>query len=321
MKTLPAESPVAAPPKSSTSLPSGRRRRRPDRRHIMNPLSWLRLLVLGGFAVFCAMPLVWLVLAPTKSDNQMREDHPLSFGSFGRAVEAWQHLADYNDGVLYHWMWNSAYYSFGAVALTVATSLPAAYALATMSFRGRKLILTLTLVAMVLPATAVVLPLFLEINALHMTNTAASVILPSAFFPFGVYLSYVYFVTSLPKELLEAARIDGCGELRVFLHVALPLARPIIALLIFFSFVANWTNYFLPYVMLSDDQAYNLPVGLGALMSGTPALKPSAGGSFLPITYPEAALAGLIVVLPIALLFLSFQRFLVRGLLSGSVKS
>jgi multiple sugar transport system permease protein len=146
------------------------------------------------------------------------------------------------------------------------------------------------------------------------------VILPSAFFPFGVYLAYVYFVTSLPKELLEAARIDGCGELAVFLRIAVPLARPAVALLVFFSFVASWTNYFLPYVMLSDESAYNLPVGLGSLIAGTPALNPAFGGSQLPITYPEAALAGLIVVAPIALLFLFFQRFLVRGLLSGSAK-
>lgn len=301
----------------------GRRRtsRLPNRRPRITPLGALRLLILTGFAVFCAVPLIWLLLAPTKNDNQLRDSNPLSFGSLDRAIEAWRHLAEYNDGVLYQWMWNSIYYSVASVSLSVAVALPVAYALATMRFPGRKLILTVTLLAMILPATAVVLPLFLEINALGLTNTAASVILPSAFFPFGVYLAYVYFATSLPRELLEAARMDGCGELRVFAYVALPLAKPVVALLVFFSFVANWTNYFLPYVMLSDANTYNLPVGLGALISGTPALKPAMGGSFLPITYPEAALAGLIVVIPIALLFIFFQRFLVRGLLSGSVKS
>ena len=278
-------------------------------------------LVLMVFAFVCLVPLVWLLLAPTKNDDQLRENYPLSFGSIDRAVQAWHHLAAYNDGVMYRWMLNSAVYSLSAVTISIAVALPAAYALATMRFAGRKILLTATLVAMVLPATAVVLPLFLEINAVHLTNTAFSVILPASFFPFGVYLAYVYFATSLPKELLEAARIDGCGELRVFMRVALPLAKPVVALVVFFSFVANWTNYFLPYVMLSDDQTYNLPVGLGALISGTPALKPSVGGSFLPITYPEAALAGLIVVVPIAVLFMFFQRFLVRGLLAGSVKS
>jgi multiple sugar transport system permease protein len=296
-------------------------RTRPGRRHVLSPLHTLRLLVLFGFAVFCAVPLIWLLLAPTKNADQLLDQNPLSFGTLQRAVLAWQHLTDYNGGVLYRWILNSAVYSVSAVVLSVGAALPAAYALATMRFPGRKLILTTTLLAMLLPATATVLPLFLEINQVHLTNTAASVILPGSFFPFGVYLAYVYFTTSLPKELLEAARIDGCGEFRLFFKVAAPLAKPVIAQLVFFSFVANWTNYFLPYVMLSDDHAYNLPVGLGALISGTPALKPSVGGSFLPITYPEAALAGLLVVVPIAVLFLSFQRFLVRGLLSGSVKN
>jgi multiple sugar transport system permease protein len=286
----------------------------------MTPLNVLRLLLLFGFAVFCLVPLIWLVLAPTKTDGQMLSHNPLSFGSIHTAVLAWKHLADFNGGVMYRWMLNSVYYACAAVAIAVATALPAAYALATMKFPGRKLILTITLLAMILPATVVVLPLFLEINAVHLTNTAASVILPGAFYPFGVYLAYVYFATSLPTELLDAARIDGCSEIGVFVRIALPLARPVLALLVFFSFVANWTNFFLPYVMLSDDHAYNLPVGLGALISGTPALNPGNGGSYLPITYPEAAMAGLLVVVPIAVLFLIFQRFLVRGLFVGAVK-
>jgi multiple sugar transport system permease protein len=94
----------------------------------------------------------------------------------------------------------------------------------------------------------------------------------------------------------------------------------VIGLLAFFSFVANWNNYFLPYVMLTDSTMFNLPVGLGTLIASTPALNPSAGGTFLPIHMAEAAMAGLIVVVPVAILFLFFQRFLIRGILSGSTK-
>lgn len=318
--TLPAPAPETMDLPAAPAEPGGstRRRRRAPR---VGPFGLLRWLVLLGFAVFCLIPLVWLVLAPTKSVDQLRGLNPFAVGTLDRAVEAWNNLTGYSDGVIFAWMGNSVFYSIASVLLSVAVAIPAAYALATMRFALRKVILTLTLVGMVLPATAVVLPLFLELNAVHLTNTAASVILPAAFYPFGVYLAYVYFATSLPKELLEAARIDGCGEFRVFRHTALPLARPIIAIIAFFSFVANWTNYFLPYVMLTDDSNYNLPVGLGGIIMGTPALKPSIGGSYLPITYPEAALAGLIVVVPIAILFVICQRFLVRGLLAGSVKS
>jgi multiple sugar transport system permease protein len=306
------------PAKHSSHLPAAPSRPRRKRRRL-SPLGAVRLVVLFGFAAFCVLPLVWLVLAPTKTDQQLLNDAPLSFGSFDRMVLAWQHLADYNDGVMYRWMLNSVYYTVVPVAISVAVALLAGYALATMRFAGRKLILTATLLAMVLPPTAVVLPLFLEINAAHLTNTAASVILPAAFYPFGVYLAFIYFATSLPKEILEAARLDGSNELRTFLHIALPLAKPLISLVAFFSFVANWNNYFLPYVMLSEESKYNLPVGLGVLMSSTPALRPT-GGTILPITYPEAAMAGLIVVVPIALLFVFFQRFLVHGVLSGSTK-
>lgn len=304
------ESQVASTPRVTARR---RTRKRPT------PLTIIRWLILYGFAIFCAVPLIWLVLAPSKDNNQLIAA-PLSFGSLQRVILSWQHLAEYNGGVMYSWMLNSAVYCILPLIITVVISLLAAYALATIRFRGRKVILMTTLLAMVMPAAALVLPLFLELNAFHLINTVASVVLPAAFFPFGVYLAFVYFATSLPPELLEAARIDGCSEVGVFVRVALPLAKPVIGLLAFFSFVANWNNYFLPYVMLTDDSKFNLPVGLGTLIAGSPALKPTNGGSFLPLTYPEAAMAGLIVVVPIVILFLFFQRFLVRGILSGSTK-
>ncbi len=303
----------------TTTIETTTRSRSRRRRKVFSPLSALRLLVLFGFAIFCLIPLIWLVLAPSKTDDQLLST-PLSFGSWDRYALSWEHLIQYNGGVMFLWMLNSLIYAIVPLIITVVISLLAAYALATMRFRGRKTILMATLLAIVLPAAAMVLPLFLEINALHLVNTAASIILPASFFPFGVYLAFVYFSTSLPSELLEAARIDGCSEFGVFRRIALPLAKPVIALLAFFAFVANWNNYFLPYVMLTDDSKFNLPVGLGTLIASTPALHPSSGGSILPITYPEAAMAGLIVVVPIVILFLFFQRFLVRGILSGSTK-
>ena len=281
----------------------------------------LRALILLGFAVYCLIPLLWLVLAPTKTDGQLVNGNPLSFGSLRQLGRTWRHLADYNGSALYQWAANSAFYTLGSLALGVATSILAGYALAVFRIPARRTILILTLIGMILPPTALVLPLFLEISALNLTDTAMSVILPASFYPFGVYLAFIYFSTSLPRELLEAGRLDGCSELRLFWSVAMPLATPLIGLLCFFSFVASWTNYFLPYVMLSDETKYNLPVGLGALISGTPALNPASGGSFLPIARPEVALAGLIVVVPIAVIFVFCQRFLVKGILAGSVKS
>ncbi|MFJ8044153.1 carbohydrate ABC transporter permease [Kitasatospora sp. NPDC096147] len=277
--------------------------------------------LLGLLAIACAIPMLWLVLAPTKTDAQLVDGHPLSFGSFGGYADAWHNLTTYNDGVVYRWIVNSVLYTGGAVLLSVSTSLLAGYALAATRIAGRRTVLVATLLAMIVPPAALVLPLFLEINAVQLTGTAWSVILPASLYPFGVYLAFIHFSTVLPKEVLEAARIDGCSERQLFSKIALPLARPLIGLLTFFAFVGNWNNYFLPYVMLGEDSTFNLPVGLGALISGTPALNPALGGSFLPIHRPEAAIAGVLTIVPVAVVFLFAQRFLVRGLLEGSVKS
>ena len=295
-------------------------RRKKKRVSVPGPLRILRLLVIYGFALFCVIPLLWLVLAPTKTDKQITEGFPLSFGSFERTILAWQHLAEYQDGIIYMWIGNSILYAASSIVISVVTSLMAGYALAVTRFPGRKVILYLTLIAMVIPGAALVLPLFLEMNALGLTDTQLSVILVASFYPFGTYLAFVYFATSLPTEILEATRIDGCSDTRAFILIALPLAKPLIGLIVFFSFVANWNNYFMPYILLVSGDKYNLPVGLGALIASTPALNPGRGGSIVPVTRPEIALAGVIVVLPVALLFIFFQRFLSRGILEGATK-
>ena len=161
--------------------------------------------------------------------------------------------------------------------ITLLVGIPAGYALAMIEFRGRRALLIATLVVMLMPATTLVIPLFLEINAVHLIGTLWSVVLPYSFYPFGVYLTYIYFSTALPGDLLAAARIDGCSEFGAFRRVALPLAAPIIALVGFFSFVANWTNYFLPYVMLPQSSQYPAQVGLGTADHRRPAVQPDRG--------------------------------------------
>ena len=209
-----------------------------------------------------------------------------------------------------------------ATAITLVVSVPAGFGLAVGRFPGRKLILSLTLIVMIVPNAALVLPIFLELNTFHLIGSVLSVILPFAFFPFGVYLSYIYYATSLPGDLLDAARVDGCGELQTFLRVALPLAKPVVALVFFFSFVADWNNFFLPYVVLANSNQYPITVGLWDLLSATPSFNPSVGGGgqSVQIFKPELALATLLAVIPVAIVFLFSQRALVRGMLGGAVK-
>jgi multiple sugar transport system permease protein len=281
-----------------------------------------RMAILAVFAIFFIAPVLWLILAPTKSDHALITSSPFSFGSFHNVAQAWNHLDAYSDHLYRRWIANTLIYSLSATAITLAISIPAGYGLALGKFPGRKLILTLTLVVMIMPAASLVLPIFLELNALHLIGSVFSVILPFSFFPFGIYLAYIYYATSIPSELLDAARVDGCGEWLTFRRVALPLAKPVVALVFFFSFVANWNNFFLPYVVLADSNQYPITVGLSNLLASTPSFNPAVGGGgqSVNIFKPELALATLLAVIPVAIVFLLSQRALVRGTLGGAVK-
>jgi multiple sugar transport system permease protein len=285
-------------------------------RRVPNPLT---AAVLCLFALFFVIPVVWLLLAATKTEAQLAEGHPLSFGSLQALAANWDALLSFQEGAVLTWLANSALYSFVALLITLAVSVPAGYALATMRFRGRHALLTLTLVVMLMPNATLVLPIFLETNAVHLVGSVWSVILPFSLYPFGVYLIYIYFNTSLPPELLAAARIDGAGELGVFTRVALPLAKPVVALVAFFSFVGNWTNFFLPYVMLPQDDQYPIQVGLSMLLLDVPSFNPAVGNG-LRIDRPVLALATLLAISPVLLVFLFSQRYLVAGMTAGAIK-
>ena len=276
-------------------------------------------LVLAVLLVFFVLPAVWLLLAPTKTAAQLTSESPLAFGSFSNIGLAWQHLTSFENGVLFVWLRNSAVYAIGALVVTLITSIPAGYALALTKFRGRKLLLTVTLIVMIMPSAALVLPVFLELNLAGLIGTPWSIILPFSFYPFGVYLVYIYFATSLPRELLSAARLDGASEWQIFSRIALPLATPVVGLVAFFSFVGNWNNFFLPYLVLPSSDQFPIQVGLNQLLSSTPSFNPVAGAG-LNITSPELALAIIMAILPVLVLFLFSQRTLVSGMLAGATK-
>jgi multiple sugar transport system permease protein len=286
------------------------------------PALGLRFLILAAFAVFFAAPVLWLILAPTKADGALVTSSPFSFGSFHQLALAWKHLNAFSDHIYRRWIGNSLYYALSATAITLGIGVPAGYGLAFGKFPGRRLILSLTLVVMIIPGAALVLPIFLELNAMHLLGRSLSVILPFAFFPFGVYLAYIYYATALPPGLLDAARVDGCSEVQAFARVALPLAKPVLALVFFFSFVADWNNFFLPLTVLADSSQYPIQVGLSDLLSSTPSFNPAqgGGGQSVNIFRPELALATLLAIVPVAVVFLLSQRALVRGLVGGAVK-
>ncbi|WBB71892.1 carbohydrate ABC transporter permease [Micromonospora sp. WMMD1128] len=275
--------------------------------------------VVTVFVLFFVVPIVWLLVATTKSARDLVGTDPFRPGSLGDLSDNWHQLFGFQDGAVTTWVANSALYALSALVITVAVSIPAGYALALTEFRLRRLLLVLTLVVMLIPNTALVLPIFLELNVVGLIGSPLSVILPMSFFPFGVYLAYVYFSTALPRDLLAAARIDGCGEFQVFARIALPLATPIVALVGFFSFVQSWNNFFLPFVMLPASDGYPIQVGLTSLLASTPAFNPSSAGA-QSVQLPTLALATVVSVLPVLVVFGFAQRFLVAGMTAGGTK-
>jgi multiple sugar transport system permease protein len=171
---------------------------------------------------------------------------------------------------------------------------------------------------MLVPGTALVLPIFLELSAVKLIGSPLAVILPFSFFPFGVYLTYIYFSTAISRDLLDAARIDGASEVEVFTRIAMPLATPVIALVGFFSVTSNWNNYFLPFVVLPGRMA-PIQVGLAELLSNVPQFNVTNAGS-VTISLSALALATLVAIAPVLIVFLFAQRFLVTGMTAGGTK-
>lgn len=278
------------------------------------PTRWMARTLSGAllafFALFFALPVAWLLLAPTKSTSQLNGlhgEHPLSFGSLQQLAENWNGLVAFQNGIIFTWLGNSVLYAGPALVLTLVATIPAGYALAMTNFRFRRLLLVATLVVMLIPSTALVLPIFLEIASVHLVGTPLAVILPFSFFPFGVYLTYIYFSTSISHDLLDAARIDGAGEVRVFRSIALPVATPVVALVGFFSVVTNWNNYFMPFVMQSGSRRMPIQVGLTELLTS-------------PVSNPQLAIATLLAIAPVLVIFVFSQRFLVSGSTAGGTK-
>lgn len=288
----------------------------------MDARDWLgrvfAILLLVVFVLFFVVPLVWLLLAPTKTDRQLLLENPFAFGDFGTLATNFQTLMTFQGGLLWTWIGNSAFYCGVSLLITLAISIPAGYALALTDFKGRQLLLVTTLVVMLVPNTALVLPIFLEMSAVRLIGNPLSVILPFSFFPFGVYLTYIYFSTAVHKDLLDAARIDGATEWEVFSKVAMPLATPVIALVGFFNFTGNWNNYFLPYVTMPGRKA-PIQVGLAELLSNVPAFNPTNAASTM-ISLSALALATLIAIAPVMIVFIFAQRYLVTGMTAGGTK-
>ncbi|MFE7897811.1 carbohydrate ABC transporter permease [Streptomyces sp. NPDC057424] len=277
--------------------------------------SRLSVIAATGFlvvmAVYMLLPVFWLIVSATKSQGDLVDSFGLWFSDF-HLFDNLRALFSKQDGVYLPWLLNSLLYAGAGAAVGTLLSAMAGYALAKYRFRGREFLFSVVLGGVLVPATALALPLFLLFAEVDATNTFWSVFLPSIVSPFGVYLSRIFAAASVPDELLEAARIDGAGELRTFFTMSLRLMSPAMVTIFLFQFVVIWNNFLLPLVMLQDDRLYPVTLGLftwQSQVSRDPSLQ------ILSLT------GSLVSVVPIVITFLVLQRYWKAGLAAGAVKS
>lgn len=309
---------------TSTDVPVGSRAAT-NARAGWSPGRLARLVTLAAVAFLFAYPILGFLLTGfrAQTDTGVAGRGPLGVTgvSLGNARNSWRTVLDFNNGVFLHWIVNSLVVSIGGAVLAVVAGIPAGYAMARLRFRGRRLLRFLTLVLMVMPNTVLVIPLFLEVSAVGAIDQLWPVIVIMGFFPFGVYLAYIHFATALPYELVEAGRVDGLSELGIFFRVAVPLSNQAVALTAFFAFVAAWTNYFLPLVLLPLTDHATVSVGLQQLIGSSPLFDPTtAAGLDVKLYMPQLSLATFVTMLPVIVVFIGAQKYLMRGQTVGAVK-
>ncbi|MDF1513471.1 MAG: carbohydrate ABC transporter permease [Anaerolineae bacterium] len=282
----------------------------------------LRFVILGMTGILFILPMLWLVVAPTKEPEEFFSLPPLATGALNYVATAWEHLYVYNNHIVMTWLFNSVWYVLTGLLLVLIITVPAGYVLAVINFPGRQVLMWITLLLMMLPGDVLVLPLFLELHAMGLWNTPWALILPAGFSAAAVYLTFVFYKGAMPRDLIDAARVDGCSNWSMFWAIGLPLAKTIIALLLFTRFGALWNNFFAANTLIVNDKLRTLPAGIGMLITQARAILPySFEYPIIHIGKAEATLAGLIALFPVLIIFLVAQRLIVRGGATvGSVK-
>lgn len=263
--------------------------------------------------LYSLVPLAWLLINATKTQNSLFDSFGLWFsGDFA----LFSNIADtltYDDGIFVRWLLNTILYVVVGAGGATLLAVLGGYGLAKFRFPGKKAVFAIVIGAVAVPGTALAVPTFLMFSKMGITNTPWSVIIPSLISPFGLYLMWTFAAEAIPTELMEAARVDGASELRTFGQISLPLLGPGIVTVLLFTMVATWNNYFLPLIMLKNPDWYPLTLGLNAWN----AQAATAGGQAI---FNLVITGALLTILPLVVAFLLLQRYWQSGLAAGSVK-
>ncbi len=260
--------------------------------------------LLVGLAALSLAPLLWMFSVSMMRPGEASHFPPPLWPSHA----TWDNYRElFLRGGMGRYLFNSLVIATVTTALSLLLNTLAGYAFAKLQFAGRESVFRALLAAVVIPAQVAMMPLFLLLKQMHLINTYAGAIVPGMAGVFGIFLVRQY-ARSIPDELLEAARIDGAGEFRIFFQIVLPALKPILVTLAIFSFLGAWNDFMWPLIVLSDDNLHTLPVALASL-------------SREHVQDNELMMAGSVVtVLPVLVLFLALQRYYLQGLMAGSVK-
>lgn len=261
--------------------------------------------ILLGIAGLLLAPFAWLLSTALKAESadlfafppQWIPD-PIVWGNFAKA---WDILP------FMRYLYNTFYIAIATVAINVLLSSMTGFALARMQFRGRQFILYAVLATTMVPFQVLLIPLFIVTLKLGLVDSYAGVILPVAVNAFGIFLLRQAFST-IPKDLEDAARIDGCSDWHIFSRIMIPLVKPAVATLAAFTFVAQWNDFIWPLIVLKNRDLYTLQLGLASLQ-----------GVF-GVNWRYISAASIIALIPTVLFFLFTQRFFTKGMTAGAVK-
>jgi multiple sugar transport system permease protein len=261
---------------------------------------------LGALAIICIFPFIWMIATSLKTvDEVIREPHSLipSHPQISNYTSLWR------DFPMSAWIFNS-FKVAGLVTIgVVATSATAAYAFARIQFPGRNILFVMFLATLMIPGMVYQVPKFALIQRLGWQNTHTALIMPALTSAFGVFLLRQFFLT-LPKELEEAARIDGAGHWRIFTRIILPLSGPALATLAVFTFVATWNDFLNPLLFIDDVQKYTLQVGLSYLNEQHRSV----------LNFNRLMAGDVIALVPMIVVFIAAQRYYVRGIALTGIK-
>ncbi|MET3903969.1 carbohydrate ABC transporter permease [Paenarthrobacter sp. 4246] len=257
----------------------------------------------GGILALVILALMWLLPILWGVTTSLKSEEDAATSPFVAPTSGWNfdaYVQVLSQGDVPRWMLNSLGISIAVTVLTVGISALAAYGFSRMEFRGRKWLFAMTVASIMVPGQILIVPLYQQMNSMQLADTWAGIVLPQVVAPMMVFILKNFFDT-IPKELEEAARIDGAGGLRVFFTIVMPLSRPILIAVSIFVFIGAWNNFLWPFIVTNNPDLLTLPVGLATIKNA------------YGVQYAQTMASAILAALPLLIMFMLFQRHIVKG--------